>query len=53
LRDRIITDLITRNWDDLLRVAGSLKLGAVTAHDLMSTFQGSGRILFHFYSRAN
>src|SRR6266699_1526187 len=35
--------LITRNWDDLLRVAGSLKLGYVSAHDLMRTFQGSGR----------
>ena len=42
-RHRINTELITRNWDDLLRVAGSLKLGYVSAHDLMSTFQGSGR----------
>ena len=42
-RYRINTDLITRNWDDLLRVAGSLKLGFVSAHDLMRTFQGSGR----------
>jgi TnpA family transposase len=42
-RHRINTDLITRNWDDLLRVAGSLKLGYVSAHDLMRTFQGSGR----------
>jgi hypothetical protein len=42
-RHRINTDLITRNWDDLLRVAGSLKLGFVSAHDLMRTFQGSGR----------
>jgi TnpA family transposase len=42
-RHRINTDLITRNWDDLLRVAGSLKLGVVSAHDLMRTFQGSGR----------
>src|SRR5207302_3657433 len=42
-RHRINTDLIARNWDDLLRVAGSLKLGAVTAHDLMGTFQGNGR----------
>ena len=42
-RHRINTDLIARNWDDLLRVAGSLKLGFVSAHDLMRTFQGSGR----------
>jgi TnpA family transposase len=41
-RQRINTQLIRRNWDDLLRVAGSLKLGAVSAHELMHTFQGSG-----------
>src|SRR5712691_634404 len=37
------TDLIARHWDDLLRVAGSLKLGVVAGHDLMQTFQGGGR----------
>jgi TnpA family transposase len=42
-RHRINTELITRNWDDLLRVAGSLKLGYVSAHGLMRIFQGSGR----------
>jgi TnpA family transposase len=42
-RHRINTELIARHWDDLLRVAGSLKLGAVSAHDLMHTFQGTGR----------
>jgi len=26
-KSRVNLDLITRNWDDLLRVAGSLKLG--------------------------
>lgn len=31
------TDLIEANWDDLLRVAGSLKLGTVSASDLMRT----------------
>ncbi|MBV9601005.1 MAG: Tn3 family transposase [Chloroflexi bacterium] len=41
-RHRINTNLIARNWEDLLRVAGSLKLGVVNAHDLMQTFQGSG-----------
>jgi TnpA family transposase len=42
-RHRINTNLIARNWDDLLRVAGSLKLGVVSAHELMLTFQGTGR----------
>jgi TnpA family transposase len=42
-RHRVNTELIARHWDDLLRVAGSLKLGVVSAHDLMRTFQGSGR----------
>ncbi|MBV9327625.1 MAG: Tn3 family transposase [Chloroflexi bacterium] len=34
---------IARHWDDLLRVAGSLRLGVVSAHEPMRTFQGSGR----------
>jgi TnpA family transposase len=42
-RHRVNTELIARHWDHLLRVAGSLKLGVVSAHDLMRTFQGSGR----------
>jgi TnpA family transposase len=42
-RHRINTDLIAHHWDDLLRVAGSLKLGVVAGHDLMQTFQGGGR----------
>src|SRR6476646_5870873 len=42
-RHRINIELIARHWDDLLRVAGSLKLGAVSAHDLTHTFQGTGR----------
>jgi TnpA family transposase len=42
-RHCVNTDLIARHWDDLLRVAGSLKLGVVSAHDLMRTFQNSGR----------
>ncbi len=42
-RHRVNTELIARHWDDLLRVAGSLKLGTVSAHDLMHTFQSSGR----------
>jgi TnpA family transposase len=42
-RHRINSNLIARNWDDLLRAAGSLKLGVVSAHELMQTFQGNGR----------
>ena len=29
------TDLIEQNWDDLFRVAGSLKLGTVSATEIM------------------
>jgi TnpA family transposase len=42
-RNRINSDLITTHWDDMLRVAGSLKLGTVHASDLMRTLQGGGR----------
>ena len=34
-RQRINTELIARNWDDLLRVAGSLKMGTVSASELI------------------
>ena len=34
-RHRVDTRLITRNWDDLLRVAGSLHQGTVSASELM------------------
>jgi TnpA family transposase len=37
--DRINTRLITEQWDDLLRLAGSLKLGVVQASGLMRTLQ--------------
>jgi len=40
VRSRINVDLITNNWDDLLRVAGSLKLGTVSASELMRTLLG-------------
>jgi len=40
---RIKMSLIRQNWDDLLRVAGSLKLGTVSASELMRTLQSSGR----------
>jgi TnpA family transposase len=38
-KNKINTDLITNNWDDMLRVAGSLKLGTVNATDLMRSLQ--------------
>src|SRR5207244_1381459 len=41
-RHRLNTDLIANKWDDLLRVAGSLKLGALSASDFMRTIH-SGR----------
>ncbi|NEQ77955.1 MAG: Tn3 family transposase [Okeania sp. SIO2C9] len=39
-RNPINVDLIEENWDDLLRVSGSLKLGVVSASSLMRTLQG-------------
>lgn len=38
-RHQIDTNRIVDNWDDLLRVAGSLKLGHLSASDLMKTLQ--------------
>ena len=40
---RINTNLIAQNWDDLVRMVGSLKLGMVSAHELIQTFQGTRR----------
>jgi TnpA family transposase len=42
-RHRINTNLVSQNWDDMLRVAGSLKLGTVSAPLLMQALQGGGR----------
>ena len=42
-RQRINIPRIERNWDDLLRVAGSLKMGAVGATELVRGLQGGGR----------
>jgi TnpA family transposase len=39
-RHRINTGLISRNWDDLLRVAGSLKMGVVSASELIRALHG-------------
>jgi TnpA family transposase len=38
-RHRIDTELITRNWEDLLRLAGSLKLGRIQAGAIMRVLQ--------------
>src|SRR4051794_39262495 len=42
-RQRINVSRIQRNWDDLLRAAGSLKMGAVGATELVRGLQGGGR----------
>lgn len=42
-RNRINTNLISTNWDDMLRVAGSLKLGTVSASTMIRALQGGGR----------
>jgi TnpA family transposase len=42
-RQRINVPRIEPNWDDLLRVAGSLKMGAVSASELIRGLQGGGR----------
>jgi TnpA family transposase len=41
-RHRIRSQLITANWDDMLRVAGSLKHGEVRASELMHALQRGG-----------
>jgi TnpA family transposase len=42
-RQRINAPRIERNWDDLLRVVGSLRMGTVGATELARGLQGSGR----------
>jgi len=42
-RHRINTRLIANNWDDILRVAGSLKVGTVRASTLIQALQRGGR----------
>ncbi|MFN8188824.1 MAG: Tn3 family transposase [Nocardioidaceae bacterium] len=42
-RQRINIPRIARNWDDMLRVAGSLKMGMVGATELVRGLQGGGR----------
>jgi TnpA family transposase len=41
-RHRINANLITNNWDDILRVAGSLKVGTVHASTLVQALQRAG-----------
>src|SRR6266566_1816867 len=41
-RQTINRNLIKENWDDLLRVAGSLKLGTVNVTELLRALQGNG-----------
>jgi len=43
-RHQINTALIHHNWDDMVRIAGSLKLGTVSASNLLRTMQGSGKL---------
>jgi TnpA family transposase len=42
-RSRVNTKLIARNWDDLLRVAGSLQQGTVSASELLRSILRSRR----------
>ena len=42
-RNRINAKLITRHWDDILRVVGSLSTGTVRASELLRVLQGGGR----------
>ena len=42
-RYRLNTELIANHWDDILRVAGSLKLGALSASEFMRTIQSGSR----------
>ncbi len=41
-RQTINQNLIKENWDDVLRVAGSLKLGTVNVTELLRALQGNG-----------
>lgn len=44
-RQRVRTALVQENWDDMLRVAGSLKLGTVSALEIMRVLQRGGKPL--------
>ena len=42
-RNRINAELICEQWEDILRVAGSLSTGTVRASELLRVLQGGGR----------
>jgi TnpA family transposase len=42
-RHRVNADLICEQWEDILRVAGSLSTGTVRASELLRVLQGGGR----------
>jgi TnpA family transposase len=42
-RHRVNADLISEQWEDILRVAGSLSTGTVRASELLRVLQGGGR----------
>lgn len=45
-RTRVKTELIEQNWDDMLRVAGSLKLGTVSALEIITGFAKREKTLY-------
>ncbi len=42
-RQQVNTSLIEEQWDDMLRIAGSLKLGTVSALEIMRVLQRGGK----------
>jgi len=42
-RHKVSSKVITENWDDILRVGGSLSMGTVSASEFMRTLQAGGR----------
>jgi TnpA family transposase len=55
-RQRIQTEKIKANWEDMLRVAGSLQTGQVRAYDLLRMMNTAGRMTglgeaFAYYGR--
>ncbi len=42
-RHKIIADLVTENWDDILRATGSLQMSTVKASELIKSLHRAGR----------
>ena len=42
-KGKIRKDIIVRYWDDMLRIAGSLKMGVVSPTELLQTLQCNGK----------